>query len=137
MDEHESTAECNLFEVTRRTVIETGSTALLMTALPRAALAAAPAGDSDPPSPPVNVELRINGRSHSLTLDPRKGIGELGICGAGASLANAIYNACGARVRDFPVTWTSCCHPCRCKPDTAAQRGSRAARRALRHWSQR
>jgi xanthine dehydrogenase YagR molybdenum-binding subunit len=29
-----------------------------------------------------------------------KGIGELGICGAGASLANAIYNACGARVRD-------------------------------------
>jgi xanthine dehydrogenase YagR molybdenum-binding subunit len=33
-----------------------------------------------------------------------KGIGELGICGAGASLANAIYNACGARVRDFPVT---------------------------------
>jgi xanthine dehydrogenase YagR molybdenum-binding subunit len=33
-----------------------------------------------------------------------KGIGELGICGAGASLANAIYNACGARVRDFPIT---------------------------------
>jgi xanthine dehydrogenase YagR molybdenum-binding subunit len=33
-----------------------------------------------------------------------KGIGELGICGAGAALANAIYNACGARVRDFPIT---------------------------------
>jgi xanthine dehydrogenase YagR molybdenum-binding subunit len=33
-----------------------------------------------------------------------KGIGELGICGAAASLANAIYNACGARVRDFPIT---------------------------------
>ena len=33
-----------------------------------------------------------------------KGIGELGICGAGASLANAIYNACGARVRDYPIT---------------------------------
>jgi xanthine dehydrogenase YagR molybdenum-binding subunit len=33
-----------------------------------------------------------------------KGIGELGICGAGASLANAIYNACGARVREFPIT---------------------------------
>jgi xanthine dehydrogenase YagR molybdenum-binding subunit len=33
-----------------------------------------------------------------------KGVGELGICGAGASLANAIYNACGARVRDFPIT---------------------------------
>ncbi len=33
-----------------------------------------------------------------------KGIGELGICGAGASLANAIYNACGARMRDYPIT---------------------------------
>jgi xanthine dehydrogenase YagR molybdenum-binding subunit len=33
-----------------------------------------------------------------------KGIGELGICGAGASLANAIYNACGARIRDYPIT---------------------------------
>jgi len=33
-----------------------------------------------------------------------KGIGELGICGAGASLANAVYNACGVRVRDYPIT---------------------------------
>jgi xanthine dehydrogenase YagR molybdenum-binding subunit len=33
-----------------------------------------------------------------------KGIGELGISGAGAAVANAIYNACGIRVRDFPVT---------------------------------
>ncbi|HET6238519.1 MAG TPA: xanthine dehydrogenase family protein molybdopterin-binding subunit [Acetobacteraceae bacterium] len=33
-----------------------------------------------------------------------KGIGELGICGAGASLANAIHNACGARVREYPIT---------------------------------
>jgi xanthine dehydrogenase YagR molybdenum-binding subunit len=33
-----------------------------------------------------------------------KGIGELGICGAGASVANAIYNACGARIRDYPIT---------------------------------
>ncbi|MDB5584592.1 MAG: xanthine dehydrogenase, partial [Bradyrhizobium sp.] len=33
-----------------------------------------------------------------------KGIGELGICGAGASIANAVYNACGARVRDYPIT---------------------------------
>jgi xanthine dehydrogenase YagR molybdenum-binding subunit len=33
-----------------------------------------------------------------------KGIGELGICGAGAALANAIHNACGARIRDFPIT---------------------------------
>ncbi|HEV7599830.1 MAG TPA: xanthine dehydrogenase family protein molybdopterin-binding subunit [Bradyrhizobium sp.] len=33
-----------------------------------------------------------------------KGIGELGICGAGASLANAVYNACGVRIRDYPIT---------------------------------
>lgn len=33
-----------------------------------------------------------------------KGIGELGICGAGGAIVNAIYNACGVRVRDMPVT---------------------------------
>ena len=33
-----------------------------------------------------------------------KGIGELGISGAGAAVANAVYNACGVRVRDFPLT---------------------------------
>jgi xanthine dehydrogenase YagR molybdenum-binding subunit len=33
-----------------------------------------------------------------------KGIGELGICGAGAAIMNAIYNATGARIRDFPAT---------------------------------
>jgi xanthine dehydrogenase YagR molybdenum-binding subunit len=33
-----------------------------------------------------------------------KGVGELGICGAGAAIANAVYNACGARIRDYPIT---------------------------------
>jgi xanthine dehydrogenase YagR molybdenum-binding subunit len=33
-----------------------------------------------------------------------KGVGELGISGAGAAVANAIYNATGVRVRDFPIT---------------------------------
>ncbi|HEY3797403.1 MAG TPA: xanthine dehydrogenase family protein molybdopterin-binding subunit [Caulobacteraceae bacterium] len=33
-----------------------------------------------------------------------KGVGEAGICGAGAALANAIYNAIGVRVRDYPFT---------------------------------
>jgi xanthine dehydrogenase YagR molybdenum-binding subunit len=33
-----------------------------------------------------------------------KGVGELGICGAGAAIANAIYNACGVRLRDYPMT---------------------------------
>lgn len=33
-----------------------------------------------------------------------KGIGELGISGAGAAIANAVYNATGIRVRDYPLT---------------------------------
>jgi xanthine dehydrogenase YagR molybdenum-binding subunit len=33
-----------------------------------------------------------------------KGVGELGICGAAAAVANAIYNATGARVREYPIT---------------------------------
>jgi xanthine dehydrogenase YagR molybdenum-binding subunit len=33
-----------------------------------------------------------------------KGLGEVGIVGAGAAVANAIYNATGIRVREFPVT---------------------------------
>lgn len=33
-----------------------------------------------------------------------KGVGELGICGVGAAVANAVYNATGARVRSYPIT---------------------------------
>ena len=33
-----------------------------------------------------------------------KGVGELGICGVAAAVANAIHNATGVRVRDYPVT---------------------------------
>ncbi|BEV01791.1 xanthine dehydrogenase family protein molybdopterin-binding subunit [Novosphingobium olei] len=33
-----------------------------------------------------------------------KGVGELGICGAAGAIANAIHNACGVRVRSFPLT---------------------------------
>lgn len=33
-----------------------------------------------------------------------KGVGELGISGAAAAIANAIYNATGIRVRDYPIT---------------------------------
>ena len=32
------------------------------------------------------------------------GVGELGICGSAAAVANAIYNATGVRVRDYPIT---------------------------------
>jgi xanthine dehydrogenase YagR molybdenum-binding subunit len=33
-----------------------------------------------------------------------KGLGEVGIVGAGAAIANAVFDATGVRVRDFPVT---------------------------------
>ena len=33
-----------------------------------------------------------------------KGLGELGLCGAGAAITNAIFNATGVRVRDYPAT---------------------------------
>ena len=33
-----------------------------------------------------------------------KGIGEIGIVGTAAAVANAVYNATGARVRDLPIT---------------------------------
>lgn len=33
-----------------------------------------------------------------------KGVAELGICGVAAAIANAVYNATGVRVRDYPVT---------------------------------
>jgi xanthine dehydrogenase YagR molybdenum-binding subunit len=33
-----------------------------------------------------------------------KGVGELGICGVGAAIANAIHNATGVRVREYPIT---------------------------------
>ena len=59
------------FEVTRRTVIETGATALLLTALPHAAFAAGTTDDGTSYPSPTTVELRINGHLHSLTLDPR------------------------------------------------------------------
>jgi xanthine dehydrogenase YagR molybdenum-binding subunit len=33
-----------------------------------------------------------------------KGIGELGICGSGAAVGNAVFNATGVRARSFPIT---------------------------------
>ena len=41
--------------------------------------------------------------------DPRapvgaRGVGEIGITGVGAAVANAVFNATGRRVRDLPIT---------------------------------
>jgi xanthine dehydrogenase YagR molybdenum-binding subunit len=59
---------------------------------------------------PVHADIPAIDAIFLAELDDRsnplksKGIGELGICGAGASIANAVYNACGVRVRDYPIT---------------------------------
>jgi xanthine dehydrogenase YagR molybdenum-binding subunit len=59
---------------------------------------------------PVHADIPAIDAIFLAELDDRsnplksKGIGELGICGAGASIANAIHNACGARIRDYPIT---------------------------------
>ncbi|MCZ2498882.1 molybdopterin-dependent oxidoreductase [Xylophilus sp. Kf1] len=39
-----------------------------------------------------------------------KGVGELGISGVAAAVANAVYNATGVRVRDYPVTLEKLLH---------------------------
>jgi len=74
MDEHDFHTEPNTpgrFEVSRRAVIETGTTALLLTTLPAAAFAAGPIDDGGRQPPGVEVELQINGHPHTLALDPR------------------------------------------------------------------
>src|SRR2546429_2212627 len=59
---------------------------------------------------PVHADIPAIDAIFLAELDDRsnplksKGIGELGICGAGASIANAVHNACGARIRDYPIT---------------------------------
>jgi xanthine dehydrogenase YagR molybdenum-binding subunit len=53
--------------------------------------------------PALEVEFLAEEDDKSSPLKA-KGIGELGICGVGASVANAVYNATGVRVRDFPLT---------------------------------
>jgi xanthine dehydrogenase YagR molybdenum-binding subunit len=59
---------------------------------------------------PVHADIPVLEVSFLPELDDKasllkaKGLGELGICGAGAAVANAVYNACGVRIRDYPLT---------------------------------
>ena len=43
-------------------------------------------------------------RNRSFSPMKAKGVAELGIYGVAAAVANAIYNATGVRVRDYPIT---------------------------------
>ena len=53
--------------------------------------------------PQMTVEL-LEERDDWANPMQAKGIGELGICGAAAAIINAIHNATGVRVRDYPAT---------------------------------
>jgi xanthine dehydrogenase YagR molybdenum-binding subunit len=59
---------------------------------------------------PVNADIpevdavMLEGDDDKANVMGVKGVGELGICGAGAAVANAVFNASGVRVRDFPIT---------------------------------
>lgn len=58
---------------------------------------------------PVHADIPHQDCVFLDTLDPvisplkAKGVGELGICGPGAAVANAVYNATGIRIRDYPI----------------------------------
>jgi len=53
--------------------------------------------------PPMDVHFIERVDRHANPIGA-KGLGELTISGAGAAVTNAVYNACGVRVRDFPLT---------------------------------
>jgi len=56
---------------------------------------------ADVPSQEVFFMDEVDDKSSPMKA---KGVGELGLCGSAAAIANAVYNACGARVRNYPIT---------------------------------
>ncbi|GGN62573.1 xanthine dehydrogenase [Novosphingobium indicum] len=48
--------------------------------------------------------LMLEERDPAASAIQAKGVGELAMCGGPGAIANAIYNACGARLLDFPMT---------------------------------
>ncbi len=59
---------------------------------------------------PVNADMSgvdavlLDGFDDKANVLGVKGLAELGTCGAGAAVANAVFNATGVRVREFPIT---------------------------------
>lgn len=54
-------------------------------------------------APPIDVYFINKPDPHISSLGAR-GVGEIGIVGVGAAIANAIFNATGKRIRDLPIT---------------------------------
>ena len=55
----------------------------------------------DTPDQLVALDAQTLDQSNSINV---KGLGEPPLVGAGAAIANAIYNAIGVRIRDYPIT---------------------------------
>jgi xanthine dehydrogenase YagR molybdenum-binding subunit len=53
---------------------------------------------------PHQEVIFLNTTDASSTPLKAKGVGELGLCGVAAAIANAAYNATGIRVRDYPIS---------------------------------
>jgi xanthine dehydrogenase YagR molybdenum-binding subunit len=53
---------------------------------------------------PAIEAVLLDGFDDKANVLGAKGAGELGNCGANAAVANAVFNATGMRVRDFPIT---------------------------------
>ena len=48
--------------------------------------------------------ILVEEEDHEINPLGVKGVGEIGIVGTAAAVANAIYHATGSRVRDLPIT---------------------------------
>jgi xanthine dehydrogenase YagR molybdenum-binding subunit len=59
---------------------------------------------------PVNADIGtidvifVDERDEEINKLGVKGVGEIGIVGTAAAIANAVYHATGKRVRDLPIT---------------------------------
>ena len=59
---------------------------------------------------PVNADVPdievifVDERDYAVNPLGIKGVGEIGIVGVAAAIANAVYHATGKRVRDLPIT---------------------------------
>ena len=59
---------------------------------------------------PVNADVPeidvifVDEEDHHINPLGVKGVGEIGITGAPAAIANAVYHATGVRVRELPIT---------------------------------
>jgi xanthine dehydrogenase YagR molybdenum-binding subunit len=59
---------------------------------------------------PVNADVRdlevifVEERDDVVNPLGAKGLGEIGLVGVAAAIANAVYNAMGKRIRELPIT---------------------------------